>query len=81
MMFPPNSLQRVYFHGLWQRSRGRQPSMQLSNMLNPRNAFLKAQELEGPYLRPILEFLGLRTFRAIYQMDSEFIDAVIDHTF
>lgn len=46
-------MQRVYYHGVWQRSRNRQPSLALSNQPNPRVAFETARMLVGEYLEQI----------------------------
>lgn len=79
MLFPPRSLQRVYFHGLWQRSRKRQPSLSLDNLGNPRKAFQAAEELEGAYLRTVIR---LPYFRQIWTWEEPetLVQAILDHT-
>lgn len=52
-LFPEHSVQRVYLHGLWQRSRNRNPTLTLSNQRDPRLAFEMAQEMVGDYFATI----------------------------
>lgn len=58
LLFPPGSLQRVYLHGRWQKSRGRQPCLSLENLRDPRLAFEQADALVGEYIRSVLSQYG-----------------------
>jgi hypothetical protein len=75
MLFPPQSTQRVYFHGVWQRSRNRQPSLVLGNQSNPREAFETAKVLVGDYLEKIRSFPYSR--QGIWS--EELIEAIMDN--
>jgi hypothetical protein len=50
-MFPEHSLERVYLHGKWQRSRGRNPSLTLHNQRDPLMAFQTAEALVGEHFK------------------------------
>lgn len=54
LLFPPRSVQRVYLHGRWQKSRGRRPCLSLENLQDPRLAYEQAEELVGEYIRSVL---------------------------
>jgi hypothetical protein len=45
---------------MWQRSRNRQPSLALHNQRNPRHAFASAQQMEGAYLRAVMQLPQFR---------------------
>ena len=53
--FPAGSLERVYLHGIWQQSRGRNPSESLRNNsnLSPRASFETAEQLIGEYFQSL----------------------------
>lgn len=53
LMFPVESLERVYLHGVWQKSRGRRPSLTLSAQRDPRQAFATAAAHIGDYLEKV----------------------------
>lgn len=48
-MFPPNSPERVYLHGKWQLSRGRNPSLHLHNQADPLLSYRFAKSLVGEH--------------------------------
>lgn len=47
--FPSGSIERTYWHGKWQRERGRNPSLVFGNHRSPRDAFAVADDLLGMY--------------------------------
>ena len=52
--FPLGSMERTYLHGMWAKSRGKNPSLLVrGNHASPRDAFQSAQECVGPYLEEI----------------------------
>lgn len=53
MLFPDGSPHRVYLHGMWQRSRKRNPSIGLHNETDPRRAFALARVLVGGYIEDV----------------------------
>jgi len=59
--FPSGSVERVYLHGMWQRERGRQPTLLYGNHTNPRLAFASAQLLIGPYIESVRKIPFSRT--------------------
>lgn len=75
-LFPPLSLQRVYFHGKWQESRGRMPTLTLKNQKDPLGSFVTALELEGEYLESIRT---LPCSRQSWFWDQELILAILEH--
>ena len=50
-MFPEYSPERVYLHGKWQRSRGRNPSLRLHNRIDPLQSFQTAEALVGEHFK------------------------------
>lgn len=77
MMFPSDSIERVYLHGKWQIERGRNPSMVFGNHYNPRNAFVVADEMLGNYFDEIRHQVSSRSE---YFWDQEMIDGVMKRT-
>lgn len=51
--FPPGSMERVYLHGIWQKSRGRNPSLLFGNHTDTLTAFESAKEGVGDYLEKV----------------------------
>lgn len=51
--FPFGSLEYVYFHGVWQLSRGRRPSTCYGNHQTAKESFEHAEALVGDYLESV----------------------------
>ncbi len=51
--FPRGTIEFVYLHGMWQRERGRNPTMLFGNHTDPKEAFGVACELAGPYIERV----------------------------
>jgi hypothetical protein len=53
LMFPEHSIQRIYLHGKWQMSRGRNPSLNTHNQNDPKLSFQVAKAIVGEYFDDI----------------------------
>lgn len=51
--FPRGTIEFVYLHGMWQKERGRGPTMLYGNHTDPRRAFAIAKEIVGPYIESV----------------------------
>ncbi len=53
LSFPAGSIERVYLHGMWQRDRGRNPTLLFGNHTDAKEAFAAATEMVGPYIESV----------------------------
>jgi hypothetical protein len=75
MKFPPGSMQRVYLHGKWQKSRGRKPSMRYGNHKDFGTAYRMAEVAVGQYFDQIRK---IPSSRGKYFWGERLIQDIID---